>query len=503
MERSKINNPGILNIKNRLTFLLKDSAIYGGSAAISKAFALITFPLLARHFSLEEYGVLDYFISLGSFLVTLFIFGQDSAVARYFYEYEETESRRQLITQSLIFQLLCLLLFIPLFWLAADWLTGFMISGPHKVYLFKIVLLQLPFLLVINFSQNILKWTFARTHFLFISLGYTIVQASLLVAALLFFDMGVIGVLVLTFLTSAVFSIFALFFIRKWLVRPLGYSLLCEMLPFAIPVGFICLAGSFFPILERTLTASILGAESLGLYAAGTKMAMLVGLLVNSFQTAWGPFSLSIHKQVDAGYTYNWVLKLFSLVICLAVLILTLITQPLISLLATDSYRGAIVVVFPLAMGSAIQAISWITEIGIGIAKRSHLNLYSYLVSIVFILLGIFLFTPVYGLLGVGLGVLLGQMAKAVVSSWLAQRAYPLPWHYGPVVRLITLTLVGGFTSIWIGNSFGIFWGNLIICGTVILIFMVGILFLFSETERSKLKASWKQFWAKQNFKKI
>jgi O-antigen/teichoic acid export membrane protein len=109
---SATNPAGSLSLKGRLHFLLRDATLYGGAAAISKAFALITFPLLARHFSVEEYGVLDYFLVLGSLLAIFFIFGQDSAVARYFYEYEETETRQQLISQSLVFQLSGLALFL-------------------------------------------------------------------------------------------------------------------------------------------------------------------------------------------------------------------------------------------------------------------------------------------------------------------------------------------------------------------------------------------------------
>jgi O-antigen/teichoic acid export membrane protein len=91
------NSPSSLSLRARFKFLLRDAILYGGAAAISKAFALITFPLLARHFSVEDYGVLDYFLVLGALLPIFFIFGQDSAVARFFYEYEKTDIRRQLI----------------------------------------------------------------------------------------------------------------------------------------------------------------------------------------------------------------------------------------------------------------------------------------------------------------------------------------------------------------------------------------------------------------------
>ncbi len=486
---SSATNPlGILSHIIRLQFLLRDVTLYGGAVAISKAFALITFPLLARHFSVEDYGVLDYFLVLGSLLAIFFIFGQDSAVGRYFYEYEETDTRQQLISSSLVFQLSGLVLFLPLLWIGSEWLTGILIAAPARVLLFKIVLLQLPFLLLINFSQNLLKWTFSRARFLTMSLGYTVVHASLLVVAVLV-DVGIEGVLVVSLATSTGFGALGLFFVRKWLACPKDFGRLREMLPFAIPYGFISVIGSFLPMLERTLAESLLGAASLGLYAAGTKIAMLIGLFVSAFHVAWGPFSLSLYKQAHAAQTYNWVFKLFALAVCLAVLALTLLAPPIIVLLATDRYIGAVVVVFPLAMGLAIQATSWITEIGIGISKRSHLSLYAYGLAILVTLAGILVLTPIFGLLGVGLGVLSGQIAKAVASSWMAQQAYPLPWQYAPVVLLMTLTMVSGFTSLWMGHHHGMFIGNLLLGGTMILVIVVGWLVLFSKAERIRVKA--------------
>jgi len=492
MVEVQIATPAGLSLKGRLGFLLKDSAIYGGAAAVSKAFALITFPLLARHFSVAEYGVLDYFMVLGSLLGIFFIFGQDSAIARFFYELEDAVDRRQLISQSLLFQLAGLVLLLPLLWLSADWLTTLLIEAPDRVRLFKIVLLQLPFLLLINFTQNLLKWTFARTQFLITSLGFTVVQAALLLITVMFFDAGIQGVLFVSLITSVTFGVLGLFFVHQWLTRPKDFRRLREMLPFAIPYGVICVLSALSPTLERTLTNDMLGAQDLGLYAAATKIAMLIGLLVGAFQTAWGPFSLSLYKQSDAIQTYNWVLKLFVLGMCVSTLVLTLLAQPLVHLLATDRYSGAVVMVFPLAMGLAIQAISWITEIGIGISKRSYLNLYSYSVAIASTLVGIWFFAPVFGLLGVGLGVLLGHIVRALISSWLAQCAYHLPWHYTPVILLISATLVFGLTATWLGQQFGTSVGNLALIGSLLAVLLMGWGLLLNQSERLRVSVALK-----------
>ena len=471
----------------RLGFLLKDSVLYGGAAAVSKAFSLITFPLLARHFTVAEYGIIDYFLVLAGLLGVLFIFGQDSAVARFFYEYEDTSIRRQLITQSLVFQLAGLGILLPALWLGADWVVQFVIDTDYRDILFRIVLLQLPSILLINFSQNLLKWTFQRAKFLTMSLGFTIVQASLLLIAVLVFNVGITGVLLVSLATSALFAVIGLFFVRAWLTRPDNFRYLHEMLPFAIPYGVIGVLATTLPTLERTLTDSLLGAEELGLYAAATKIAMLIGLFVGAFQTAWGPFSYSLYKQPDAGHTFNWVFRLFAVLACLGALLITLVAQPLIDLLASDRFSSAAPAVFPLVMGLVVQATSWITEIGIGISKRSHLSLYAYTAAIIATFAGIWLMAPLFGLLGVGYGVLLGHIAKAFIASWMAQRAFPLPWHYGSVIFLMAVTLAGGVLSIWVMKNYGIAATNGVLCGFLVFILLIGWRVLLNRIERKHI----------------
>jgi O-antigen/teichoic acid export membrane protein len=71
------SSPAQLSLKERMKFLMKDSALYGTAMATSRLFSLLTFPLLTRYFSTENYGLIDAFMVLTSLLTTLVIFGQD------------------------------------------------------------------------------------------------------------------------------------------------------------------------------------------------------------------------------------------------------------------------------------------------------------------------------------------------------------------------------------------------------------------------------------------
>ncbi|WP_417559031.1 lipopolysaccharide biosynthesis protein [Mesoflavibacter zeaxanthinifaciens] len=481
----EIKSPSNLSIKKRLSFLMKDTALYGGAAAFSKAFALITFPVLARYFSVEDYGLIDYFNVLSALAGTFFIFGQDSAVARYFYEYEDTEKRRQVISQSVFFQLGMLLILIPLLWASIDLIAPQLSNSVNTVVLLKLILLRVPFMVMINFSQNLLKWTFNRMRFLIISIGSVIMNVGLILIAIFYFEIDVTGVFMVSLISSVIFGLLGIWFIRKWLIIPVKFYYLKRLLKYGLPLGFIGIMASFVPAVERNIVTKMLGSYDLGLYAAGTKIALLVMLVVQAFQMSWGPFSLAIYKQPDAASTYNWVLKIFTIVMCVFVLILSSIANPVIVFLASEDYSGASIVVFPIAMGLVIKAISWITEVGISLSKKSYLNFYGQLAYFIVTILAIYVLAPVLGLLGIAFGVMIGHIVNAIIASSLAQRAYTLPWAYKSTFFIVLITTILGVFGVYKFvdfTTFSIYYYIL----SILIILSLGWILLLNKTERIK-----------------
>jgi O-antigen/teichoic acid export membrane protein len=434
---------GSLNIIERFRYLLSDTIIYGGASAISKAFVLITLPFVARSFTVTEFGTLDFMLAMANLLAVGIIFGQDSAVARYFYEFDCLHDRSQLISHSLAYHLVVISVILPLLWLLFNSLNwdNWSIFPAQTNSLFGIVLIQIPFLVINNFSQGILKWTFQRSKYLWLTIGSTSLYSVSTAIGVVFFDWNIESILLAGLGVNFLFSIFGLYFIRKWLIFPRPWGHMKQVLLFAAPYGVICLFGAFMPIVERSLIVIFLSLEQLGIYALGAKIAIIISLVTGAFQTAWGPFSLAIHNNNDAIETYNLVLKVFSICINIVVLTLSLIAPLLISELVSDRYSGAEFIVFPLCYGLAIQATGWITEIGIMISKKSYLNIYGYIIFFGASLFGIILLTPVYGLIGIAGAVLISHIIKSIFLTALAQRAYYLSWDYFSVVMIFSYTL--------------------------------------------------------------
>jgi O-antigen/teichoic acid export membrane protein len=288
------------------------------------------------------------------------------------------------------------------------------------------------------------------------SLGYTVIQTTLLIYVVLISKQGVKSVFYVSLLTNVLFGLIGLISIRKWIIIPVKFDLLPEMIKFALPFGAICVFSAFSPTLERSFTNLILGMNDLGLYAAGNKIAMLIGLVVTAFQTAWGPYSLSMYKESKSIDRYNLVLKYFTLFICLSIFILTLAAIPVINLMTSSKYINAFTLVFPLTLSISIDAISSITEIGISISKKSYLYLISNFLSVTITFLLLYILTPYFGIAGVAYSVLFGKVVKSIINFILAQKVYFLPWNYLTSTKIIFFTLALCISSSIINNKFGI-----------------------------------------------
>ena len=477
-----------LGVKERLRFLAKDSVVYGIAATINRATALLTFPLLARHFSVSEFGIVDSLILLVSVLSTMVIFGQDSAVARYFFEVESLVERREIVSQSIVFQCLVLMVAVPILYCFQTPLgTLFSSRTPSTNIYMPLIILQIPLVILQNFSQGILKWTFARMRFIIVSVGSTLLLCLGTVALVVSGYGTVNNILAMHFLTRVIFSLTSLWFIRKWLAFPTNFQYLPAMLSFAWPYGLICILTVFIPATERSMIVNLIGETEQGIFAASAKLGAFIALPVYAFQVAWGPFSLAIYKAENSAVTYNWVLKFFAITMFALTLLVTALGYPLITFLATDRYIDGVHCVFAICMSMSIQAIGWITEIGIDLSKKSYLKLYSNVFAYIVTFVAIYLLASRFGLVGVPWGTLLGVLTKTAIESSLAQKVYPLNWQYKGVLRLGTLVIAMGLCSQLVLSRFGAN-ANLAVCIAFVASTLgLGWFTVFNIDERTKV----------------
>ncbi|MFA9200295.1 MAG: lipopolysaccharide biosynthesis protein [Cypionkella sp.] len=439
----------------RLRFLARDTAVYGIASALNKILALVTFPLLARHFSVDAYGTLDLLNTWAVLLTTLLLFGTDSAAARFYYQETEPAEQRQVITQAFVWQLLVMAIVLPAGWVMAEPIAvTFGLPPEPGTEWVRLIFAQAPFFVLITYTQGLLKWTFRRTAFLLVSVGSTIATVAGLLIVLALDRLTLTGVFEVYLWTRALFGVIGLWLVRDLFALPAGLGKLRMLLPFAIPFAAICMLNAFLPALERLLVGGILGAAALGYFAAGAKVAMLINLPISALEMSWGPFSLVLRDEEDAHRSFNVALKVVCALLFGAVLLLTGIADLIVRILGSERYEGAGTVAFALCMGMALQGVSSLTTVGIVFSLKSYLKIYSHIVLVAVALVAIPLLATLYGIAGAAWGSMLAMLAKTVFETWLSQRAQRIHWDFRGVTVLGLVTLgVGVLTQLSYGTA--------------------------------------------------
>ena len=87
MNTSSFDSLDKFNLK--IFSLIKDSFIYGIASSFSKLLNLLSIFLLLSYFTVDDFGIIDFYLTIIFAFTTFLSFGLDSGVARFFYNYDD------------------------------------------------------------------------------------------------------------------------------------------------------------------------------------------------------------------------------------------------------------------------------------------------------------------------------------------------------------------------------------------------------------------------------
>ena len=421
----------------KISFFFKDFIFYGVITGFNKLSVLLTFPFLARYFSVEDFGKLDFLINLISLTIVIIVFGQDSAIGRYIQEQKKLEGKKIIISNSLFIHLIALILIISILLLYKSFFLPYFYNDDF----FNVILLQIPILLFISFSENIFKWTFSKIKFLVISLSnfLIIIFSSFFVIIL---KKDILSFFIFSIMGQIILSIICLFFLINLIKINFNQTFITSLLVYGMPFGIVCIISVLVPILERIFVQSYVGDYELGLYSVAVKISLCLTILAQAFQTAWGPFSLKNFNIINSDKIFNFILFVFSTILSLLVIIITFFSKEIILILASNKYSECYLLIFPICFGYSIQFIGWILEIGIHISKKTYLIFFGYIAYLSSSLISLIILCNFFGIIGVAISVPIGFLVKTMVDLKVASSCWKKIWRLKRIIFLKTYTFL-------------------------------------------------------------
>ena len=459
----------------------RHTILYGIAKGASALSLLILVSILTRAFSPSEYGVIELALALVLVLGSFLMMGLDSAVAVHFYQAEGVEARKKILPTALYFLFASSAAILVSLSVFTESLSSLVFGAAGLEMAFLFALGAAFFVVFRNLFENVVRLHLQPLFYLAITFTQTALLIGLVLLFTFQFNWGVEGILGAYLLASL--GAASVGFLLTFSDYLLSFSLVVfrSLVAFGFPLLFVALSEWVLHLADRLFLVYFTSPEQVGLYSLGLRISQVILLVVGSFQLAWVPFALSIHKEKDAPHTFAHILTYFTIATCGLALSLTVFAKEIISLIATPLYQEAFKVVGPLSLGLVAYGSYSILALGIMISRKTgYLAWTAGAAALLNIVLN-FLLVPRFGMVGAALATVTSFFVSAILMYVISQRYYPIPFQIKKVGILWAITIVFMIAGIHIqfGSAFLTFAAKLIIPGGFLLaLFLLKIVHL-------------------------
>lgn len=442
----------IQNIKN----LASDSLIYGIAGIATRLMGVLLTPLYTRVYTPEDYGVFGVVNNAYSLIALLMIFSLDNSTARWFYDSEDYEKRKKIVSTWFWFYLILSVIVGGFFFFTSEFWSQFVSYQPSLAgeYI-RILAVSLPIAVATVVATKVLRFEKRPKS--------TVVLTFLQALTLIFFNvlfvlvlgMGLTGAFYAKLVAGVLMVPLALVYIKRWIgrLRLLDWDLLKRMIRYSLPfipasisIWMINLSAVFF------LNGKVSDSD-LGLFQVAFTLAGFGGIVVNSFQQAWSPFAFSIIHQENAKDTYGKILLVYLMVIGSMTLLISLFSLEVLMVIATPAYYGAAAIASILVFSGMFSGLTNIADLGSAISKKTApLGMVYTMSAVVLILLNLILI-PRFGVIGAALAACISQLISPIFVFYFSQKVYPIPYDFIRTGSFVGLIFVMGYLGYYFSND--------------------------------------------------
>ncbi len=350
--------------------------------------------------------------------------------------------------------------------------------------LFPLILFTHLLLNLRNLCGQVLRAEYRTKEFVLIYSGEGLLCLALNLYFVVHLKQGVAGLVYSNLLGAVAATMLGLFFVPEALSPGVDRARLSRMIQFGRPLILPTLTLFLLDSADRALFRLMLGEPGLelsGIYGrAMTFASMLNALLLMPLNTFWPTVYYDLAKRPtgahDIGRCGSW----YFAIGCLLATGLSVIAEPLVSLMTDRRYHEAHTVVPLLAFAFVMLGASEITKVGMFIAARTKWM--PWLVAVALLVnIGVNAWLiPRVGLLGAGWAALVAYFALAVVAGLVGQRLFAIRYEWSRLARVLLAVGVcfalGAWLPVDVSSSVADRIGNILLRGTTVVIAFPAVL---------------------------
>ena len=402
--------------------------------------SFISTPIITRIFIPSEIGRINLFSTVLNLLMLIAYIGFDQAFVRFYKELPGKYNRNELFTFALSCSLVCGIIISTVI-LILNKFVSFQITGTENFLISGFLAVSLIANIILKFlniysrmEQNIILYAIQAITIVLVNKVFFVVVALWNPN-----HQNAIAMMTLGYVITTIIFIF----IKRDTITKIKYfdkvsvtALFKFGLPL-IPVTALSWLNNSLPIF---MLKAFVDYASIGIYTNAVAIASTMNLIQTGFNIYWIPFVYA--NYLEGKHTIQRIHKYITFLMCLLGIFIVL-SQDVIYLLLGSAYRSS-KIFFPFLLLSPISfTIAETTGIGIGISKKSYLNIVSFSGSTATNLLLSLLLIPKIGIEGAAISSGFSAIVLLILKTILGEKYYrSIPNYFQTIISILIIVLV-------------------------------------------------------------
>ncbi len=480
-----------MDIKGSLKEIGKHGSVYVLGWVLNSVLSLALLPVYTRYLAKSEYGMLSLLDSTIEMVRILCALGIGSAIVRFFHDKQDDEHRRKVMSTGITFLMIMIVVIGIIVYPLSGKITSLVLGESGRPLYFQLALVTMLLGLLRSGADNYLTTSKRSTTFIIVNSGQTLLSAAINLYLIVVLDMGVLGMLTGSLISSLLVNIVLLQYVIRKNGLGIDKPILMNMFRFGLPLVPAILAAAAMHNMDRFFIRSYVSIAEVGLYSIAYMFPfMLNGLFANAFSRIWGASTMySIARQPDATYQFSRICTYYMTVLTFALFAISVGADTLISVFAAPSYFDAQRYLPIIALGVWGYALHTFVRIGVDLTKRTYLFTINYILAFVINLVLNFIIVPRWGAMGAAWVTVLTYFSFSIGGFLIYRHCYPIRLEWIRLVVLIALAY-GLFTCRQFITTSG-FTGTLLIELSFIALFPLLLIFskgFFTAGEKLQIK---------------
>lgn len=405
---------------------VKSFFFFGLAVSIEKIISFLLLPFYTHYFETFEFGVIDLIQVSISVLSIFGVLQLETALQRYYYEYEGYEKKRMLSTIIIMIAFLSLLLSVVLCLLAKQ-ISVILFDKEQYFRLVQLASLQLVFTNFTMLGFLILRFEKKNLSFLILMSVKVVVTLMCTLIFVVSLKKGINGVFYAQFIGLMISSVLIYFAVRKFLVFDFSQIVFIKSMQYALPQFPARIGSALLSHANRYFMVGFLTVSAVGLFSLSLKLASIIQFIGMSFMMAWAPFMHEQQKNKNHKAVFVHVLPLVASPVFFLVCVISLFSKELVQAISSSNFIDSYKYVGGLCLYFSLFIFKEIVDVGPKFLEKTKYLSYTFSLTLIINLISLYFLIKPFDLYGVVYSMIITNVFLLSLTWFVSNKIYYIP----------------------------------------------------------------------------